>query len=71
MSDTMCRLLDVSRSTFYAWRDRVETATVARRRDLSGHVRRVFEASRGTYGCRRVAAVLNRQGIGVQRRTRR
>ena len=59
----MCRLLGVSRSTFYAWRARAETAATARRRDLAGHVRRVFEASRGTYGCRRVAAALNRQGI--------
>ena len=59
----MCRLLGVSRSTFYAWRDRAETATTARRRDLAEHVRRVFEASRGTYGCRRVAAALNRQDI--------
>jgi putative transposase len=59
----MCALLGVSRSTFYAWRDRAETATSARRRDLVRHVRRVFDASRGTYGCRRVTAALNRQGI--------
>jgi transposase InsO family protein len=58
----MCRLLGVSRSTFYAWRNRAETATAARRRELAGHVRRVFAASRGTYGCRRVAAALNREG---------
>jgi putative transposase len=42
----MCRLLGVSRSTFYAWRGHAETATVARRRDLAGHVRRVFTAPR-------------------------
>jgi putative transposase len=59
----MCALLGVSRSTFYAWRDRAETATTARRRDLARHVRRVFDAARGTYGCRRVTAALNRQGI--------
>jgi putative transposase len=59
----MCRLLGVPRSTFYAWRDRAETATIVPRRDLAGHVRRVFEASRGTYGCRRVTAALNRQDI--------
>jgi transposase InsO family protein len=59
----MCALLGVPRSTFYAWRDRADTATSARRRDLTAHVRRVFDASRGTYGCRRVTAALNRQGI--------
>jgi transposase InsO family protein len=57
----MCRLLGVSRSTFYAWRNRAETATAARRRELAAHVRRVFAASRGTYGCRRVSAQLNRE----------
>jgi putative transposase len=60
----MCRLLGVPRSSFYAWRARVatETATAARRRLLGGHVQRVFAAGRGAYGCRRVAAQLNREG---------
>ncbi len=59
----MCVLLDVPRSSFYAWRNRVETATQARRRELAEHVRRVFDDSRQTSGCRRVAAQLNREGI--------
>jgi putative transposase len=59
----MCRLLEVARSTYYAWRDRTETPTAARRRVLAGHVRRVFDDSRQTSGCRRVAAQLNREGI--------
>lgn len=59
----MCRLLKVPRSSFYAWRHQVETATTSRRRELGEHVKRVFTASRGTYGCRRVAAALNRLGI--------
>jgi transposase InsO family protein len=59
----MCRLLDVPRSSFYAWRNRAETPTAARRRELAEHVRRVFEASRQTSGCRRVAAQLNREGV--------
>jgi len=59
----MCRLLSVPRSTFYAWRTRALSATAARRQELAGHVRRVFAAARGTYGCRRVAAALNRAGI--------
>ena len=58
----MCRLLSVPRSSFYAWRNRAETATAARRRELAAHVRRVFDAGRGAYGCRRVAAQLNREG---------
>ena len=58
----MCRLLGVPRSSFYAWRNRAETPTAARRRELAGLVRRVFAAGRGAYGCRRVAAQLNREG---------
>ncbi|MDV8009250.1 IS3 family transposase [Rhodococcus sp. IEGM 1318] len=61
----MCTLLDVPRSTFYVWRVRVETPTASRRRGLREQVRRVFDTSRQTYGCRRVAAQLNRDGIEV------
>jgi transposase InsO family protein len=59
----MCRMLDVARSSYYAWRDRTETPTAARRRELAGHVGRVFDDSRQTFGCRRIAAQLNREGI--------
>jgi putative transposase len=58
----MCRLLQVPRSSFYAWRNRAESPSAARRRELAVHVRRVFAAGRGAYGCRRVAAQLNRDG---------
>ena len=58
----MCDLLGVARSSFYAWRNRVETATQARRRALAGQVQRVFDDSRQTFGCRRIAAQLNREG---------
>ena len=58
----MCRLLNVPRSSFYAWLARAETPTQARRRELGGQVRRVFAFGRGAYGCRRVAAQLNRDG---------
>ena len=58
----MCQMLEVPRSSFYAWRNRVETPTQARRRELAGQVQRVFTDSRQTSGCRRVAAQLNRKG---------
>jgi transposase InsO family protein len=58
----MCRVLGVARSSFYAWRERTETPTAARRRLLAAHVQRVFDESRATFGCRRVAAALNRDG---------
>lgn len=58
----MCELLRLARSSYYAWRGRTETPAAARRRELAGHVRRVFDGSRQTSGCRRVAAQLNREG---------
>ena len=58
----MCNQLGVARSSFYAWRHRVETPTQARRRQLAEHVQRVFDDSRQTSGCRRVTAQLNREG---------
>jgi transposase InsO family protein len=58
----MCALLGVPRSSFYAWRNRAETPTAARRRQLAEQVRRVFDDSRQTSGCRRVTAALNREG---------
>jgi putative transposase len=58
----MCRLLAVPRSSFYAWRNRVESATVARRRELAEQVRRVFGEHRARYGCRRITRQLNAEG---------
>jgi putative transposase len=58
----MCQLLGVPRSSFCAWRNQVETAAAARRCELSVLVKAAFEAGRGAYGCRRVAAQLNRDG---------
>lgn len=63
--DWMCTMIGVPRSTFYAWRSRVETPTAARRRELGVHVDVVFIKSRRTYGCRRIAAALNRDGVEV------
>jgi putative transposase len=58
----MCDLLGVARSSFYQWSKRVETPTRARRRQLAIEVRWVFDDSRETFGGRRVAAQLNRDG---------
>src|SRR4051794_721860 len=59
----MCRLLKVPRSSFYAWANRVETPTQARRRALAAAITAEFESSRQTSGCRRITAALNRAGV--------
>jgi putative transposase len=56
----MCVLLGVSRSGFYAWDAAVPSARARRRVKLAEHVRAAFEAGRGTYGVRRVHAILGR-----------
>jgi putative transposase len=59
----MCGWAGVSRSGFYEWRDRPASATAERRLELGGQVQQVFDDSEGTYGYRRVHAVLARRGI--------
>lgn len=64
----MCRLLKVPRSTYYAWAGRADTVTetAARRAMLTQAVIEVFAEFRQTYGCRRIAHVLNTErGIAV------
>ena len=59
----MCAWLGISRSGFYDWRSRPESATAQRRNELRLLIVRAFEGSDGTYGYRRVAAQLARWGI--------
>ena len=59
----MCEWLRASRSGFYEWRSRPESATVKRRQRLGLAIKDVFDDSDGTYGYRRIAAELARRGI--------
>jgi putative transposase len=61
----MCSWLEVSRSGFYDWKSRPESATARRRNDLMLLITRAFEDSDGTYGYRRVAAQLARWGVAA------
>ena len=56
----MCRALGVSRSGFSSWAVATVSATARRRAQVGVHVRAAFAAGRGTYGVRRVHAVLGR-----------
>jgi transposase InsO family protein len=60
----MCQLLEVPRSTYYGWTCRADalTATAARRAVLGVKVCEVFDEFFETYGCRRIALVLNERG---------
>jgi len=58
----MCGMLDVSRASYYAWRNRKESAREIRDRDLAEKVTDVFEGSRRAYGSPRVFAELRVRG---------
>ena len=59
----MCRWLGVSKSGYYEWRSRPESATAKRREQLKLIIRKAFDDSDGTYGHRRVWAQLARWGV--------
>ena len=59
---TSCRLMGVSESWFYKWRNRSPTLTELRRWDLDKAVPGAFVASDGTYGSPRVADELRTDG---------
>lgn len=59
-----CRVLGVSSPGYYRYRARPLSRTQMRRQWLTGLIREVHEASRGTYGSRRIHAELT-MGMGV------
>jgi transposase InsO family protein len=59
----MCAWLEVSKSGFYDWKSRPESATAKRQEKLRLLIKKIFDDSDGTYGYRRIAGHLARQGI--------
>jgi hypothetical protein len=64
----LCALYGVTRAGYYAWRARAESAHAERDRVLVKAIRRIFEASEGTYGSPRVQRELLGEGWKVSRR---
>jgi putative transposase len=58
----LCRVLGVSRSGFYAWRNRPPSAAEQRREDLTGELRRIHTQVKRRYGSPRMHAELVARG---------
>ena len=63
----LCRVLEVSRSGYYAWRGRPLSPRAVENRQLLDQIRQVHAESRGTYGSPRVHGQLQRRGVAVGR----
>jgi putative transposase len=65
---TMCRVLNVSASGFYAWRDRPPSKRSIDNAVLTERIRQVHAESDATYGMPRVRAELIDQGVVASRK---
>ena len=64
----MCEVLGVSRSGYYAWASRPESARAVKDRAVAAEIRTAHAASRGRYGSPRVHAALRAHGRRVGRK---
>jgi len=65
---TMCRVLEVSLSGYYAWCKRLPSRHSREDARLAEQVKTAFQANRGVYGSPRVHAELQAQGITCARK---
>ncbi len=65
---TMCRVLAVSASGYYAWRQRPPSARARADAELTSRITAIHQYSRGTYGTPRIHAELLAAGIHLGRK---
>jgi transposase InsO family protein len=59
----MCEVLEVSRSGYYAWRDRPPSAREMANQALYTEIKRVYTESHQTYGSPRIYQALQKEGV--------
>lgn len=64
----MCRVLEVSVSGFYAWRDRGPGSRQLQDRQIAARIRAIYTRSRRTYGSPRIRVSLRNEGIRCSRK---
>ena len=65
---TMCRVLEISTSGYYAWRQRPLSGRAREDARLRARIETIHAESRGTYGSPRVHAELTETGVRISRR---
>jgi len=63
----MCKVLKVSRSSYYGWLQRKPGKWDIENRILSNRIKEVYEGSKKTYGSPRVTIALSEKGIHISR----
>jgi putative transposase len=67
--DLVCRVLEVSRSGYYAWQQRPPSETTLRQAALVAEIRQAHRESRGIYGSPRVQRELAARGVNCSENT--
>lgn len=65
----MCKVLEVSRSGYYAWCERPPSNRTKKRKELVKKIRKTHQESRELYGSPKITQALRKQGITVSERT--
>jgi putative transposase len=65
---TMCRVLEVSTSGYYAWLKRPLSRRAQEDEALMGQIKKIHTRSKGTYGAPRINAKLSQEGVQVGRK---
>jgi putative transposase len=66
--ELMCEVLKISRSAWYAWKNRPESIRKQSDRLILEKIRKVYKDSRGTYGSPRITTDLNELGENINRK---
>jgi len=66
--EKMCKVLRVSRSSYYSWLSRDPSKRFVENEELSNRIKKIYELSKRTYGSPRVTIKLQEEGFHVSRR---
>lgn len=68
-TEVCCRVLNVSRSGYYAWRNRPESEREKHRRELGDRIAEIHQENRQVYGSPRIHRALKNEGRDVSENT--